>query len=317
MKRLLLLGSLLSTHAYALDYCTPVPEDPQIRTCAYSPTQRYVINAPVGFPVNLTFGDGETIKRYEFAYSGVGLAADNKTPVPTPTWVGPKGKSDTPIAEGRYRTNLPIWPLQIGRSALIVVTQANEGGAERTYQFDLTASSEPNPNTTSALRFTYKAEIDAAAVKVAAEKKQVQAVAWRQRQTQKSEEEGIARLKIDPLYGERNWAYRAKADPKYKMLEPREVSDNGWLTEFQWPGNVQPPTISIMDPATGEERIVVPSQTGDMYIVSTTAARFRLRLGHDAVMDLQNLHWNPERPDPKTGTTSPDVVRVITYADKK
>jgi type IV secretory pathway VirB9-like protein len=312
MKRLLLLGSLLSTHAYALDSCVPVPDDPQMRTCAYSPLQRYVVNAPRGFPVNLTFGDTERIKRYDFALSGVA-----KDGAPMSTWVGPeKGKGDKPMAEGRYLTNLPIWPLQEGRSSLIVVTQTDEG-KERTYQFDLTASTESNPNTTLALHFTYKAEEKAAAVKAAAEKQQVEAVAWRQQRTKRSEDTAVARLKIDPLYGARNWAYRAKADPKYKMLAPREVSDNGWLTEFQWPANVQPPTISIMDPATGEERIVVPSQAGEMFIVNTTAARFRLRLGHDAVMEVQNLHWNPERPDPKSGTTSPDVVRVINYADKK
>jgi type IV secretory pathway VirB9-like protein len=206
--------------------------------------------------------------------------------------------------------------MQPGRSSLIVITQTKEGD-ERNYQFDLTSTTEPNSNTTSAIRFTYKAEADAAAVKAAAEKKQAQAVFWRQQQTTKSEDQAVARLKVDPFYGERNWAYRAKADPKYKALAPREVSDNGWLTEFQWPGNVQPPTISIMDPATGEERIVVPSQAGDMFIVNTTAPRFRLRLGHDAVMDIQNLNWSPERPDPKTGTTSPNVVRVINYADKK
>jgi type IV secretory pathway VirB9-like protein len=312
VKRLLLIGSLLSAPAYALDDCTPSADDPQIRTCAYSQTQRYAVNAPTGFPVNLTFGDAERIKRYDFAYSGVA-----KDGAPTSTWVGPeKGKGDKPMAEGRYLTNLPIWPLQAGHSALIVVTQT-EDGRERTYEFDLTASAEPNPNTTSALRFTYKTEVDATAVKAAAEKRQNAIDVWRQQQAKKSEDEAVARLKTDPLYGVRNWAYRAKADPKYKMLEPREVSDNGWLTEFQWPGNVQPPTISIIDPATGEERLVVPSQSGDMFIVNTTAATFRLRLGHDAVMDVQNLHWSPERPDPKTGTTSPDAVRVITYVDKK
>lgn len=309
MKRLLLAGSLLSAPAYALDVCTPAAEDPQIRICAYSPTQRYAVNAPTGFPVNLTFGDGEHIKRYDFAYSGAA-----KDGAPTSTWVGPdKGKSDKPMPEGRYLTNLPVWPLQPGRSALVVVTQIADG-RERTYQFDLTASAEPTPNTTSALRFTYKAEVDASAAKVAAEKRQAQAVAWRQQQARKSEDEAVARLKTDPLYGVRNWAYRAKADPKYKALAPSEVSDNGWLTEFQWPGNVQPPTIAIMDPATGEESIVVPAQMGTMFIVNTTAAVFRLRLGHDAVMDVQNLRWSPDRPDPKTGTTSPDVVRSVIYA---
>lgn len=316
MKRLLLLGSLISTHAYALDNCTPVPDDHQIRTCEYKPTQRYVVNSPVGFPVNLTFGNTERIKRYDFAYTGIALGPDGKTTAPTATWVGPdKGKSEKPIQEGRYLTNLPIWPLQPGKSSLIVTTQTEDG--ERTYQFDMTATSEPNTNTTSALQFTYKVATQIEAVKAVADKKQEQIAIWRQKKTKKLEDDGIARLKVDPLYGERNWAYRAKADPKYKMLAPREVSDNGWLTEFQWPGNVQPPTISIMDPATGEERIVIPSQEGDMFIVPTTAPRFRLRLGHDAVMEVQNLHWSSDRPDPKTGTTSPNVLRVINYADKK
>lgn len=312
MKRFLLIGSLLSSPAYAMDVCTPADDDPQIRICSYSSTQRYAINAPIGFPVNLTFGERERIKRYDFAYSG-----SAKDGAPTSTWVGPdRGKADKPMPEGRYLTNLPIWPLQSGHSALVIVTQTEDGG-ERSYQFDLTATAESNRSTTSALRFTYKAEVDATAAKAAAEKRQAQVVAWRQQQAKKSEDEAVARLKTDPLYGVRNWAYRAKADPKYKALAPTEVSDNGWLTEFQWPGNVQPPTISIMDPATSEERIVVPSQLGDMFIVNTTAAVFRLRLGHDAVMDVQNLRWSPYRPDPKTGTTSPDVVRVVTYASDK
>lgn len=316
MKRTLLLATILSAGPYvsvfALDRCTPSVDDAQIRVCAYNPLQRYAVNAPTGFPVNLTFGDSERIKRYDFAYTGV--AKDN---VPSKTWVGPeKGNGDKPMTSDRYLTNLPIWPLQEGHSALIVVTQILSG-SERTYQFDLTASTEPNPNTTSGLRFTYKADQDVATEKVTADKRLAAMVAWREQKAKKAEAEAIARLKTDPLYGVRNWAYRAKADPQYKMLAPSEVSDNGWLTEFQWPGNVQPPTISIIDPATGEERIIVPSQHGDMFIVNTTAATFRLRLGHDAVMDIHNLHWSPERPDPKTGTTSPDVIRTVTYLPEK
>lgn len=316
MKRILLLATILSGLHYipalALDHCTPSADDAQIRVCAYNPLQRYAVNAPTGFPVNLTFGDTEQIKRYDFAYSGT-----TKDNAPASTWVGPeKGKGDKPIDGKRYLTNLPIWPLQEGHSALIVVTQI-QSGSERTYQFDLIASSEPNPNTTSALRFTYEADEAVATVKITADKRLAAIAAWREQKAKKAEAEAIARLKTDPLYGVRNWAYRAKADPQYKMLSPSEVSDNGWLTEFQWPGNVQPPTISVMDPATGEERIVVPSQHGDMFIVNTTAATFRLRLGHDAVMDIQNLRWSPERPDPKTGTTSPDVIRTVTYLPEK
>jgi len=59
----------------------------------------------------------------------------------------------------------------------------------------------------------------------------------------------------------------------------------------------------------------VLSQQGKMHIVPTTAQKFRLRLGKEAVMEVVNLAWSPERPDPGTGTTSPDVIRTVTYKD--
>jgi len=59
------------------------------------------------------------------------------------------------------------------------------------------------------------------------------------------------------------------------------------------------------------------SQQGHMQIVNTTAEWFRLRLGREAVMDIHNLKWSPNRPDPATGTTSPDVIRTVTYRDQK
>ena len=34
-------------------------------------------------------------------------------------------------------------------------------------------------------------------------------------------------------------------------------------------------------------------------------------------MDIHNLSWSPNRPNPETGTTSPDVVRVVQYKDGK
>jgi hypothetical protein len=33
-------------------------------------------------------------------------------------------------------------------------------------------------------------------------------------------------------------------------------------------------------------------------------------------MDVHNLAWSPNRPDPKTGTTSPDVIREVIYKAK-
>jgi type IV secretory pathway VirB9-like protein len=317
MKRLLLLASLLSSPAYALDYCQVSAEDTQTRLCAYNPMQRYVVRSRVGFPVNLTFGDGERLKRYEFAYTGIVPTADGKSSRSASTWVGPeRGQPDKKMDKDLYLTNMPIWPSQEGHSALIVVTQT-EDGRERTYQFDLTGipANQPDVNATTALRFTYKTEEDAAAAKAAKAKKEEAVAAWRAAQAKKSETAAIDRLRTEVFYGQRNWAYSAQADTKYAYLAPDEVSDNGWLTAFRWPGNVQPPTISIIDPATGEERTVVPSQQGDLFIVPTTAKQFRLRLGHEgAVMELTNWGWSSTRPDPHTGTTSPDVIRTVQYA---
>lgn len=311
MKRWLLLASLLSSSAYALDYCEISKDDPQMRNCVYSPAQRYVVNSPVGYPVNLKFGDEERIKRTEFAFTG-----QDKDGRPSPTWRGPAVKSEgASLPENKFRNNLPIWAFQEGHSALLVITSVND--TERSYTFDLTATVDTMPNTTSSLTFTYPVQVAEAAKRAADEKKQAAAATWREQRAKATEADAVARLKVDVLYGVRNWAYQVKADQKYKFLQPREVSDNGWLTEFQWPGNVQPPTITILDPATGDERITAVSQIGDMYVVPTTAEWFRLRLGHDAVMDVHNLHWSPERPDPKSGTTSPDVIRTVVFQDKK
>lgn len=328
MKYLLLIGTLLSaTPALALDYCKPSPEDPQTRTCVYDPNQRYVVYGVVGMPVDLRFGENELIKRPEFSFTGL----DSKGS-PSQTWRGPKGEGGTagaaqPVPKGRYTTNLPIWPFEKGNASLFVITQMPDG-SERSYSFYLhardpgdcdispTAPGCPGDiDTTSSISFVYPADKAAEEARASEEKKQAAIVAWRAGRAKRREEVAIGRLKTDPFYGDRNWAYQAKADPKYKFMAPSEVSDNGWLTEFQWPGNVQPPTITIIDPVTHEPREAPTSQTGHMVIVSTTAEWFRLFIGgQKAVMDIHNLKWSPNRPDPETGTTSPDVVRTVIHA---
>lgn len=325
----LLLGTALSAHAFALDQCKPSADDAQVRLCAYAPTQRYAVSGLVGYPVDLKFADNERIKRFELAYTGLDAKGN-----PAPTWRGPGGKeagaSAGTVPADKFLNNLPLWPFQAGRSALLVVT-ALPDGTERPYQFELTApqgaadcgSSATDPGcpgdtvTTAALQFAYPTDEAAAATRAAADKKKAAIADWQARQAKAKESEAVARLKTDVFYGARNFAYQAKADPKFKTLAPSEVSDNGWLTEMQWPSNVQVPSITIIDPASGEERVAPVSQQGQMQIISTTAEWFRLRLGPKAVMDIHNLAWKAERPDPHTGTTSPDVVRHVIYQDAK
>jgi type IV secretion system protein VirB9 len=320
----LLVGTALSSPALALDSCRVAPDDAQARACVYSPSQRYVVVGAVGFPVNLVFGADEHIKRYDFAYTG----SDEKGN-PVETWRGPKkvtkddSQQDAP--KDRFLNNLPIVPHAEGTSSLFVITAMPDGG-ERPYHFVLVArkagdcaadKAEPgciaDVATTAQLAFEYPADRAAEAAKAAAEKKQAAAVAWQARQASNKEQTAVARLKTDVFYGPRNKDYTVKAETKYKYLAPSEVSDNGWLTEFQWPGNIQPPTITIVDPATGEERPGDAQKQGPMYVVNTTAPRFRLHSGKDAVMDIINNRWSPVRPDPGTGTTSPDVVRTVIH----
>jgi type IV secretory pathway VirB9-like protein len=322
----LLLGATLSSPALALDSCKVSPEDVQARICVYDPSQRYVAVGAVGFPVNLVFGANEHIKRYDFAYTG----ADEKGN-PVETWRGPAthGKDDKqqqqPIEKDRFISNLPITPYFEGTSSLVVITTMPDG-SERPYHFVLIArkagdcaASKDAPGciadtvTTSQLSFDYPADRAAEAAKAAAEKRQAAIAAWQQQQANKKEQTAIARLRTDVFYGPRNKDYTNKAETKYRYLAPSEVSDNGWLTEFQWPGNIQPPAITIVDPATGEERPADAVKQGPMYVVNTTAPRFRLHSGKDAVMDIINNRWRPERPDPGTGTTSPDVVRTVIH----
>ena len=297
-------GTMVTTQAFALDQCQPTADDKQVRICTYNPNQRYVLSGLVGYPADIKFGDAEHIKRMELAYTG--RAKDG---TPTPTWRGPDTKKDGGgLPAEKYKNNLPIWAFQEGPSALLVVTSTQDG-RERSYQFALTARKAsvdctmaadgpgcPDDNqTTSTLAFVYPSDEAAAASQATAAKKQAAITAWQAQQAKAKEEVAIARLKTDVFYGTRNWKYQAKSDPAFKALAPSEVSDNGWLTEMQWPANVQMPTITVLDPASDEERVAPVSQQGQMQIIGTTAEWFRLRLGPKAVMDIHNLAWRADR----------------------
>jgi type IV secretory pathway VirB9-like protein len=316
----LLLSTALASPALALDPCKPTPTDQNVRVCDYSPEQRYVVTAVVGYPVDLEFGSDERIKRYELAYTG-----RDKNGLPAQTWRGPKAKDGQSLPVDRYKSNLPIWAFEAGHSGLVVVT-ARPDGNERSYAFDLVAreaaadctASPQGPAcpgdavTTATLMFDYPADVAAAKQQEQDAKRQVAIAAWRARQVDLKEQQAIGRLKTDVFYGTQNYAYQAKAERRFRHLAPSKVSDNGWLTEMQWPGNVQIPAITILDPASGQERLPAITHQNGMEVINGTAAWFRLRLG-PAVMDIHNLNWSPHRPDPKTGTTSPDVVREVLY----
>ena len=69
-----------------------------------------------------------------------------------------------------------------------------------------------------------------------------------------------ARLEIDFLSGPRNWRYAAQGS---RAIEPADVSDNGRLTAFRFPGNMPRCRPSTRSPPDGQETIVPYTMRGD------------------------------------------------------
>jgi type IV secretion system protein VirB9 len=65
----------------------------------------------------------------------------------------------------------------------------------------------------------------------------------------------------------------------------------------------------VIDP-DGKEATAAYSVDGSTVQVGETARELRLRDG-DTVLNIYNLGYNAVGSNPGTGTTSPDVVRVI------
>jgi type IV secretion system protein VirB9 len=202
---------------------------------------------------------------------------------------------------------LSLWAKAPGRSSLQVITHRN--GEPRVYLFQLIAL-PPQPETcatddcddpriTTGLTFLYPA--DARKAKVA----ETQAARARA-----EEQTAEARLKTDIFYGTRNWDYVAKGKRQaLNDLCPDAVSDNSEVTAFQFRGNRSAPSIYIVSP-DGTERQVTPIPDQDLLVIYETSAEWRLRSGSE-VIDVINKNYNPAGVNPWTGTTSPEVVRVV------
>lgn len=97
-------------------------------------------------------------------------------------------------------------------------------------------------------------------------------------------------------------------------IAPTEVSDNGQVTTFRFPGNTPVPSFFIVTP-DGTERSVNAAADGDLVVVPMTAREFRLRSG-DQVVCLKNERYDAIGKNYGTGTTSPDVIRQIRRAPR-
>ncbi len=104
----------------------------------------------------------------------------------------------------------------------------------------------------------------------------------------------------------RNYKYVAQGN---SSLTPITVWDNGYSTVLQFPGNERIPAIFVID-LDGKEATASYSVSGNTVQVGQTAREIRLRDG-DTVLNIFNLGYNTVGQNPGTGTTSPEVTRVI------
>ena len=99
-------------------------------------------------------------------------------------------------------------------------------------------------------------------------------------------------------------------------IEPLCPVDNGQWTWMRFPGLSKKPEVLIVNdaaPAADAERPARQHVEGDFVVVEEIAAHFRLRLWPD-VLDIINQAYDPVGKDPRTGTTSPHIIREVIQA---
>lgn len=104
----------------------------------------------------------------------------------------------------------------------------------------------------------------------------------------------------------RNWDYYGCGP---YTIRPTEVYDDGRFTYFTFPAAMQVPAIYYVD-SDGEESLTNGQMRGDQFVVFGTARKFELRRG-STVGCVENRAYNPYGVYTPTGTTSPQVERVL------
>jgi type IV secretion system protein VirB9 len=270
---------------------TPVSgsDDSRMRYIAYDAGQVVHLSTTVGSTLVVDFSPTETVTAVAETDS-VHLAA-----IPKGSYLFFKPSS-----------TLPLQPV-------IVLTQRQDGSVRR-YVFEIETVSDPtNANGAEgvfySVQFTYPADVAAAAEAGRAER-------WRAYRATAAKAAAaasaaaasaiLADANTNPAVGTRNYRYVAQGDAS---LTPITVFDNGYSTMFQFSGNERIPAMFVINP-DGKEATAPYSVNGGNVEVGQTAREFRLRDGN-TVLDVYNLGYNTVGQNPGTGTTSPDVNRIV------
>jgi type IV secretion system protein VirB9 len=201
---------------------------------------------------------------------------------------------------------LPVQPV-------IVLTSCADGLTRR-YVFEITtvdgsSLTADTPGVYYSVQFTYPSDEAVrrhAAALTRAAKHQAEEQAREAQLQLKLAHAQLEQRARDPFSGDRNWHYIAQGN---RSILPLEVFDNGFSTVFRFPGNVRVPSVFVIDP-DGKEATANYSVKGDLVQADSVARGWRLRDGH-TVLCIWNRAFNPVGQNPETGTTSPNVQRVV------
>ena len=292
-RALFMYGMLISSAAPVLALADQVPVsgtyDTRMRYVAYNPGQVVHISTIVGDTMVVSFAPTETVTSVAETDT-LHLAA---------------------VPRGNYLFLKPSAPLVL--QPIVILTQRPDGSLRR-YVFEIETVTAPSTaNGTDgvfySVQFTYPEDEAAAAAAAAkaeeAKVEQLNAAALAQA-AQTATESILEEERTNPFIGRRNYKYVAQGD---RPLAPLSVWDNGYSTVLQFPGNTRIPSVFVIDP-DGKEATATYSVDASTVQVAETAREFRLRDGN-TVLNIYNLGYNTVGGNPGTGTTSPEVQRVI------
>jgi type IV secretion system protein VirB9 len=293
VKTLLLSGLLVCGSIIPQAIADQIPNsgayDSRMRYVAYNPGQVVHLSTIVGATMVVSFAPSEIVTSVAETDS-LHLAA---------------------VPKGNYLFLKPSAALTL--QPIIILTQREDGSLRR-YVFEIeTVSSPSTANGTDgvfySLQFTYPA--DEAAAEAAQEATEVAKIDQLnelalERATQTAALSILNAERSNPFAGPRNYKYVAQGD---RGLAPLVVWDNGYSTVLQFADNARIPAIFVIDP-DGKEATASYSVDGETVQIGQTVREFRLRDGN-TVLNIYNLGFDTVGGNPGTGTTSPEVTRVV------
>ncbi|MGE4482946.1 TrbG/VirB9 family P-type conjugative transfer protein [Acidocella sp.] len=263
--------------------------DGRMRYVAYNPGQVVHLSTLVGNTMVVSFAATETVTSVAVTDS-LHLAA---------------------VPKGNYLFFKPSAALSL--QPVIVLTQRADGSLRR-YVFEIeTVAPSPAADGSNgvfySVQFTYPEDVAAAEAARAAEEArrvtQLNAQALAQA-NQRAAEALLDAARTNPFAGPRNYKYVAQGD---KNLVPLAVWDNGYSTVLQFAGNARIPAVFVINP-DGKEATASYAVSGSTLQIGQTAREIRLRDG-GTVLNIYNLGFDSVGGNPGTGTTSPDVSRMV------